>query len=88
MLHWVSKWISALAQKKGGKQHIFLFVETDRYTLKFNSGMQEEMSPIQVSVSLDATADFISCLLSRTESSDVTARKKKKLCLLILLLIH
>lgn len=71
-------------KKKGGKQHIFLFVETDRYTLKFNSGMQVEMSPIQVSVSLDATADFISCLLSCTESSDVTAgRKKKKLCLLV-----
>lgn len=34
-------------KKKGRKQHISLFVETDRYTLKFNSGIQEEMSPIQ-----------------------------------------
>lgn len=33
--------------KKGGKQYIFLFVETDGYTLKFNTAMQEEMSQMQ-----------------------------------------
>lgn len=33
--------------KKGRKQHISLLVETDRYALKFNSGVKEEMSPIQ-----------------------------------------
>lgn len=31
---------SLLPPKKGGKQYIFLFVETDGYTLKFNSVMQ------------------------------------------------
>lgn len=69
MLHWVSKRIcegGGGGEEGGGKQHISMFAETDRCTLKFNSGVQEEMSPIQhVEALMPLQISCLACYLNR-----------------------